>query len=246
MKRLLASGIGDIYQICKTFRGEERGDRHNPEFSMLEWYRTGYDLNALIHEVAELVHFVSPQHDSFELRTYQQVFEEFLQIDPFSESEHSLNLLCKQHCAYSGPALDRDSALNLLLSAKIESKLGKNKLLFLHDYPASQASLATVRKDAGGNLVANRFELYINGLELANGYHELQDADEQERRFNADNAQRARLGLPHVEQDKALIQALRAGMPACAGVALGLDRLLMVMGGYHSIDQVLAFPAEKA
>jgi len=245
MKRLLASGSGPIFQICKTFRNGERGRRHNPEFSMLEWYRPGFSLDDLMVETGALLTALIPVDTPITL-TYRDVFKRYLEIDPFQIDDGELASLVRTRCAYSGEALCRDDALNLLLSVCIEPYLGVEEPVFLTAYPASQASLAEVSQDAFGNRVAKRFELYIQGIELANGYQELTDAAEQARRFDADNIARREAGLPEMPVDERLLAAMSAGLPDCAGVAVGLDRLLMVQQRQSAIDDVIAFPIEKA
>lgn len=254
MKRLLAAGVGDIYQICKTFRKHERGQRHNPEFTMLEWYRLGFTLDQLMSEVFDLVEFVlgegrscEPQKRRFELLSYRDAFQRYLNIDPFKVSLAELDGLCYQYCQYQGPTLSREACLDLLLSHCIEPKLGcGDSATFLWAYPAAQAALAETFVERDGNTVAKRFELYLDGLEIANGYQELTDADEQRRRFEADNSERQALGLPVIPLDEHLLAAMQSGIPACAGVALGLDRLLMVKAKQSDIAAVLAFPFERA
>lgn len=254
MKRLLAAGIGDIYQICKTFRKHEYGQRHNPEFSMLEWYRVGFTLEQLMAEVFDLVEFVlgegrpcEQQKRRFELLSYRDAFLLYLNVDPFKASHAELDALCHQYCQYQGPELSREACLDLLLSHCIEPKLGRgDSATFLWAYPAAQAALAETFRDAHGNAVAKRFELYLDGLEIANGYQELTDAAEQRRRFEADNAERQALGLPELPLDERLLAAMQSGIPDCAGVALGLDRLLMVKAKQGDIAAVLAFPFGRA
>ncbi len=253
MKRLLAAGSGAIYQLCKCFRDAETGRRHNPEFTMLEWYRPGFSLEALMNEVAELVkQLLAGFSLPVRVVSYRQVFDIYLGIDPFIVSDSELRVLAEtktgwKQDAQAKAALARDDYLNLLLSSCIEPHLGKDEhgqpeLCFLIAYPASQASLARVKNDEYGQSVAERFELYIQGLEIANGYDELTDAQEQRQRFESDNQLRRQLGLPEVAIDKRLIAALTAGLPACSGVALGLDRLLMVRQQATSIDEIISFP----
>lgn len=247
MKRLLAAGSGDIYQICKTFRKHEFGQRHNPEFSMLEWYRQGFNLDDLMAEVFALISEVLPQTRALEILSYREAFGRYLALDPFSCDSAELSRLCLEHCSYEGPVLERDAYLDLLLSHQIEPHLGQgDKATFLWAYPASQAALAETLVDEDGNHVAMRFELYLNGLEIANGYQELTDAIEQRRRFEFDNAQRREMGIEEIPLDEHLIAALASGMPACSGVALGLDRLLMVHANTSKIQDVLAFPFDRA
>jgi len=260
MKRLLASGSGAIFQICKTFRNGESGSRHNPEFSMLEWYRPGFELTDLMLEVAELIETVLGEGVSFnkaqggikpDVLTYRDAFLKYLSIDPFKISDADLKRKSHELASYNGPELARDDYLNLLLSICIEPHLGishDDKLMpvFLCEYPPSQASLAQVSLSDGGIPVAQRFELYINGLELANGYFELTESEEQLARFEQDNLERNALGLPQIPIDLNLVEALRNGMPSCAGVALGLDRLLMIKTRAPSIQHVIAFPIDRA
>ena len=245
MKRLLAAGSGDIFQICKTFRNGETGQRHNPEFSMLEWYREGFSLQALMAEVEALIQAVGNVNPAVQL-SYRDAFLHYLSFDPFIISDAELAQKANELSAYNGPELSRDDTLNLLLSQFIEPKLGRSEPTFLTEYPESQASLAKVKTSANGYKVAERFELYLNGLEIANGYDELTDAQEQIKRFTEDNTIRRRLGLNEMPVDENLIAAMQTGLPTCSGVALGLDRLLMVIQGAAAIGQVLAFPIDRA
>lgn len=242
MKRLLASGSGSIYQICKTFRSGEVGGRHNPEFTMLEWYRAGMDLWALMDEVVALIQRVLDDGRSVESLSYADAFARYLEIDPFCCDLESLNALCVSRCGWSGQALARDDALDLLISTVIEPHLGNNCMTLLHSYPASQASLAQVMTDDKGRLVAQRCELYLDGLEIANAYEELLDESEQRQRFLADNEKRDEIGSFDIPLDERLLQAMASGLPDCSGVALGLDRLLMIKLGAKDISEVIAFP----
>lgn len=257
MKRLLAAGSGAIYQICKTFRDGESGRRHNPEFTMLEWYRPGFSLTQLMAEVAELVSEVlAPAKPAIKHISYRAAFELYLGIDPFTVTDTRLRELAEENTGFAPSnedslALSRDDCLNLLLSSCIEPYLGLDanaspELCFLSGYPASQASLAKLTQDEHGQAVAERFELYIQGLEIANGYFELTDAPEQARRFQEDNQQRKRLQLPEIPVDTRLLSALEAGLPECSGVALGVDRLLMIKLQASSIDEVISFPIRLA
>ena len=247
MKRLLAAGSGPIYQISRAFRDDERGRRHNPEFTMLEWYRPGFDHHRLMDEMDEVLAATlgSPPADRL---TYRQLFERELAVDPLRASDDALQAAIRR-CGIDEPAgLDRDGRLHLLMAFVLEPGLGRDRPLFLFDFPASQAALARIRpgESAGEPAVAERFEVYVRGLELANGFHELADAGEQRRRFEADLAERRRRGLPAVPIDERLLAALEHGLPDCAGVALGLDRLVMLAVGADSIDEVIAFPIERA
>ncbi len=250
MKRLLAAGSGSIYQICKVFRDGEAGRLHNPEFTMLEWYRVGFDHHALMDEVEALV--TETLYECTDLRpaerlTYRRAFREYAGIDPHETSVESLRECTLDHGVELAMGLEpdrRDAWLDLLLTHVVEPNLGDGRLTFLYDYPASQAALARVR--AGEPPVAERFELYLGGVELANGFHELGDAGEQRRRFEADNERRRAAGLPPVPVDERLLAALMHGLPDCAGVALGFDRLVMIAGRLQSIDKALAFPVARA
>lgn len=250
MKRLLAAGSGSIYQICKVFRDGEAGRLHNPEFTMLEWYRVGFDHHALMDEVEALV--TEMLHECVDLGpterlTYRRAFREYAGIDPHETSVESLCECARKHGVEMAMGLEpdrRDAWLDLLLTHVIEPHLGDGRLTFLYDYPASQAALARVRADEPP--VAERFELYLGGVELANGFHELGDAGEQRRRFEADNERRRASGLPPVPMDERLLAALAHGLPDCAGVALGVDRLVMAASRSRSIDETLAFPVSRA
>ena len=248
MKRLLAAGSGPIYQLCKAFRFEEQGRLHNPEFTLLEWYRTGFDHLDLMDDVERLLRHVLediPLLASVQHWIWRDLFREFAAIDPFAADVAELQaLLQRQGIETVGlQDADRDAWLDLVMTQLIEPRLGAG-LVFVRDYPASQAALARVRP--GNPPLASRFEVYLNGIELANGFHELADAAEQGRRFEAENAARARAGLPVLPVDRALLAALESGLPDCAGVALGLDRLLLLTCGAGHIDEVLTFPFATA
>ena len=250
MKRLLAAGSGCIYQIARVFRDDEWGRLHNPEFTLLEWYRVGFDHHRLMDEVAELMRellagrmvLAAPERLS-----YGAAFQRYLGLDPHRTTVAEL-ARCAQKQAVpippGMPATEIDPWLDLLLTHCIESHLGRGRLTFLHDYPASQAALARLRPDDPP--VGERFELYLNGIELANGFHELGDAYEQRRRFEAENAARRTRGQSEMPMDEQLLAALAAGLPDCAGVALGFDRLVMLAAGKQSLAEVLAFPFDRA
>lgn len=245
MKRLLAAGSGSVYQISKVFRNGERGRRHNPEFSMLEWYRTGLDDVALMAEVSDLVcgWLKCPRPKT---TSYRQAMIDWAGIDPFVISESELHQRCRQWLELEQlKDLSRDGCLDLLMSFAVEPNLGAETPVFINQYPASQASLARISQVDGFD-VAHRFELYIDGLELCNGYWELTCAVEQRNRFEADNRLRKAAGKPEMGVDEAFLTALEQGLPDCAGVALGLDRLLMLKIGTRDIADVLAFPLERA
>ncbi len=245
MKRLLAAGSGPIYQICKAFRRGEQGSRHNPEFSMLEWYRPGFSLEQLMDEVAQLLCLVLGERPIRHV-DYHNLFEEVLGLDVRQQSDAELCALSQRRHGIAAELLDRDSALNLLFSHDIEPRLGLDDYCFVYNFPASQAALAKLGEDARGHSVARRFEVFIDGVELANGYDELTDAAEQANRFARDCELRGARGLEIPPQDARLLAAINAGLPECAGVALGLDRLLMLKLGANSLADVLAFPIDRA
>ncbi len=245
MKRLLAAGSGAIYQICKAFRDGEAGRLHNPEFTMLEWYRPGFDHHALMDEVDELL-AETLAVPAAERCTYAQVFARHLELDPHASSAGRLRRRAAElglDAAGLDPE-DRDSWLQLLLACAVEPRLGRGRPTFVHDFPASQAALARVRP--GEPPLAERFEVYVEGVELANGFHELACAGEQRQRFAADLERRRAAGLPQVPVDERLLAALAAGLPDCAGVALGVDRLAMLAAGAESLAEVVSFPVERA
>ncbi len=249
MKRLLAAGMGDIYQICHVARALERGRLHNAEFTLIEWYRLGYSLEALMSEVEALVRELlgPPLHPSA-LRPAQQVSyrEAFLRaiaLDPFTAPPAQLAEHARR-AGFDGAAADRDELLELLMSTVVGPGLGEGALTFVYGYPATQAALA--RLDPDDSRAAQRFELYCDGIELANGFHELTSAREQRSRFDRDIKERRRLGLPDTSLDERLLAALEAGLPDCCGVALGFDRTLMLATGAERIDAVLPFPIERA
>jgi lysyl-tRNA synthetase class 2 len=240
MKRLLAAGSGSIFQIGHAFRQDEQGRLHNPEFSLLEWYREGYDYQQLMDEMELLIISLSLRQCNFSRTTYKQLFRQSLDlvIDEIDLAE--LRAECARKVAGCEPQdLDFDQCLDLLLAIVIAP--GMRGYQFVYDYPLSQAALARVSgSDAS---VAERFELFYDGVELANGFSELTDASQQRARFEADNLARVQKGLPQLDIDELLLAALSHGLDDCAGVALGLDRLLMVLLDLDSIDQVLTFQA---
>ena len=245
MKRLLASGSGPSYQICKVFRDDEHGRKHNSEFTMLEWYRLGFSLKDLMFEVADLLNVVLKQRFG-EVRptilSYKHAFMDRLDLNPLQATVQEL----KDCCRRVGLSLDlgdeRLGYIDLLFSHFVEPSLGFDTPVFLTDFPPEMASLAKTRVDDDGELVAARFELYIEGLELANAYDELIDADVLRSRFEADNAERERLGLHIMPIDEYLLAAL-PHMSECAGIALGIDRLLMVAMNQLKLEKVISFPA---
>ncbi len=241
LKRLLAAGVGDCYELGRVFRNGEAGGRHNPEFTMLEWYRTGWDHLRLIDETATLVRealALAGRDAGLEVVTYRELYRRELGIDPLlADVEVLRNALGDVRIDPAG--LERDDWLDLLMTHRLQPAFASDRMIAVHDWPASQAALARIRDDDPP--VAERFELYLGPIELANGYHELLDAAEQRRRFDADIAVRKRRGQPLPAIDTRFIAALQHGMPSCAGVALGVDRLLMVLLSTPRIADVLAF-----
>ncbi|MBP77480.1 MAG: elongation factor P lysine(34) lysyltransferase [Pseudomonadales bacterium] len=242
MKRLLAAGSGAIWQLCKVYRNGEIGRRHNPEFSMLEWYRPGFDHHQLMDEVDALVRAVLAGESARRV-TYAAVFAEHTGLDIHQCSDADLQSLAAARCGFQGE-LSRDGYLNLLFSECVEPRLQAPTMVYA--FPASQAALARVVEGDDRVPSAARFEMFVKGMELANGYFELTDADEQLRRFEADQAQREALGIAASPIDMPLVDALRSGMPSCAGVALGVDRLVMLALGASTIGEVIAFDTQRA
>ena len=239
MKRLLAAHGEPIYQIARAFRDGEAGPRHNPEFTLLEWYRPGFDHHKLMDEVAELL-LECLGEMPVARHSYHQLFLDELQVDPFSASSSELESCARQHMDAGSLEGDRDMWLDLLMSHMIEPRLQNRGLVFVYDYPASQAALSRI-EEVEGVRVGHRFEAYVHGVELANGYFELTDADEQRKRFELDNAKRRERGQPERPVDEFLLEALVQGFPDCSGVAIGVDRLLMLSAGIRDIRQTLAF-----
>jgi lysyl-tRNA synthetase class 2 len=248
MKRLLAADSGPIFQLARSFRDGEVGRRHNLEFTMLEWYRPGMALDALIEETSDLVRVVL-ERDPGPARClrYRALFQEALAIDPFTVDLQALRRLAGERGDLDMSGLSRDACLDLLMGLVIEPQLGGEGIEVVVDYPASQAALARRHRDPeDGEWVASRFELYLAGLEIANGYDELTDAEEQTVRFAADNAARRAAGLSEVDVDQHLLAALAHGLPAGSGVALGIDRLIQLALGKDSVAEVMAFAAPVA
>ena len=244
MKRLLAAGSGCIYQVSKVYRNEESGRFHNPEFSLLEWYRVGFDHHKLMDEMQSLLMFILdcevPSRCS-----YQDAFITLLQVDPLTASIEQLKV-AGAHLQL-GEVLDnetdKDTILQLLFCIAIEPKIGQSAPCFVYDFPASQAALARINQD--DNRVADRFEVYYKGIELANGFHELNNSQEQLVRFQADNVLRKNMGLAEMPIDHRFVACLDH-LPDCAGVALGLDRLLMLCSEQAHINDVLSFNVDNA
>ncbi len=245
MKRLLTAGSGDIYQIAKVFRDGESGRYHNPEFTMIEWYRVGQDHHQLMDDVEELLGCLIPAYciEHSERLTYQEAVQLHANVDALNDPD-ALLLACLESRGIDVPhdiRHDRDALLDLIMAVLVGPKLGSDRLTFVYDYPASQAALARIRGP-----VASRFELYLRGIELANGFHELGDAQEQRRRFMKDHEQRRARGLPIAPLDDHFLAALQHGLPDCAGVALGFDRVMMCATSAAHIDEVLTFPLSRA
>ncbi len=240
LKRLLAAGLGDCYELGRVFRNGEAGGRHNPEFTMLEWYRVGWDDRRLAQETVALVQralaLVGREADVL-TTTYRQLFLDGIGVDPFAATLEQLQAPLAQ-VRIDGEGLGRDDWLDLLMTHCLQPAFPHERITVVHDWPATQCALARIR--SGEPPVAERFELYLGSFELANGYHELNDAAEQRARFERDNRVRAARGLPQPPLDEALLQALD-GLPDCAGVAVGMDRLLMALRGTSRIADVLAF-----
>lgn len=240
MKRLLAAGSGDIYQICKTFRDGEQGRRHNPEFTMLEYYRLGFGLTQLMDELAQFAGDFLHIQSRLDL-TYQDAVHRFTGLNPFTVDQAVLRSRVAQFVG-DDLELDRDGCLDILMSHVVEPQLPSDTLVFIYDYPASQAALAKTYRGQDEFERARRFELYVNGLELANGYHELTDPVEQQRRF----AEQANMRARQQQDDQYFLEALEQGLPDCSGVAIGLDRLLMIKHQAAHISEVLSFDFSRA
>lgn len=246
MKRLLAAGSGDIWQVCRAYRDGESGRWHNPEFTLIEWYRLGIDHHAMMSDVERLVGAMLPASHDFDVAermTYREAVQLHAGVDAFDDPTPVL-VARLDSAGIDMPVelrSDRDACLDLIMSTLVGPQLGHDRLCFIYDYPASQAALARIQGE-----VASRFEAYLGGLELANGFHELGDAREQRARFERDLAERSRRGLPAMPIDERFLAALEHGMPDCSGVALGFDRLVMCAVGAKHIDEVLAFPFDRA
>lgn len=245
MKRLLAAGSGAIYQMGKAFRRGECGPRHNPEFTMLEWYRPGFDTAQLIEEVAQLVGTVIAARP-VRRDSWRTLFARHGALDVGAASLAELRERARVLAGEAVEEWSRDALLDLLFSECVEPCLGHDCLQFVDGFPTTRASLARVTVDTEGVAVADRFELFVDGVELANGYNELCDGGELRRRVALDNAARAAAGLQICEPDERLFAALASGLPESAGVALGVDRLVMIALGARRIDEVIAFAADRA
>jgi len=257
MKRLLADWNKPIYQICKAFRDDELGPNHNPEFTLLEWYQPGYDAVQLMDELADLVtnlcqlsKISTIDKMQFESFSYQQVFEGFVGVNPYQTTAAECYQFARSNNVEIPKGLVADDELNdwldWLLTQQVLPAFKKDGFTFLYDYPASQCALAKIAKNEQQVMVAKRFELFFGEIELANGFHELTDASEQLKRFQFENKRRRQAGKEPGQIDENFIAALHSGLPECSGVAIGLDRLLMVLTNNATIDQVLSFSWDRA
>lgn len=242
MKRLLVAGSGSIFQLCKAFRNGEIGRIHNPEFTLLEWYRLDFDGAALMQEVEALIRLVLPAISS-RYYTYQSLFETYVGINPHTVSLEQLHQALSPYNINNLKTLDHDTLLQSLMAHAIEPQLPPHEVTFVTEFPASQAALARLKKD--NPHVAERFEVYAGGVELANGFYELTDINEQRQRFEADTEKRKALGYPEVPIDPYFLAALTQGLPDCAGVALGIDRLIMLGWNTPQLAEVVSFVFEK-
>ncbi|MBS9779865.1 MAG: EF-P lysine aminoacylase GenX [Moraxellaceae bacterium] len=245
MKRLLATWQKPIYQICPVFRDDEMGNRHNIEFTMLEWYRPNFTLNQLASELSELLGEIYGSYQIIKQYRYSDAFLEYVGIHPLVASCTVLSAIAEDRGIMVDMGDDHQGWLDVLFSHLVEPKLGHDMPTLITDYPAVTASLAKISTDKDGYQVAKRFELYINGVEIANAYDELADGKELLERFQQDNQQRKKLGLPQIPIDKQLIKACD-DMPECSGIAVGIDRLLMVLTGANAIEEVINFPFTQA
>lgn len=246
MKRMLSAGSGDIYELGRVFRAAESGSNHNPEFTMLEWYRLGFSYHQLMDEVEDLVkNCADKAFDNWSTTklSYRELFQQYVGLDPFEADVATMAGAAAEH-GITDIELNRRQWLDLLISHIIQPALPKKALTFVHDFPAEQAALAKITDDSPP--IAQRFELYLGCNELANGYQELNDGNQQQQRFDAENAVRLSRGETMCQVDLNLVAALKSGMPECAGVALGVDRFLMAICQAKSINEVIAFPHSRA
>jgi elongation factor P--(R)-beta-lysine ligase len=240
MKRLLAAGSGAIYQIAHVFRDEESGKRHNTEFTMLEWYRTGFNYYQLMDEVGELMNYIGLETPA--KMTYAESFMQTVQLDPHTVDTKQLETLCR-HQGWDTKADDRHALLDFIFSEVVIKNIKHTKPLIIYDYPECMSALATLK--AGEPVVSERFELFMDGMEIANGFNELTNVNEQLERFEADLNKRRDKNIAEPAMDKYFLAALNSGLPECAGVAVGLDRLLMVLSGKDDIKEVSTFTLEN-
>ena len=243
MKRLLAAGSGPIYQICRAYRDGEAGGRHNPEFTMLEWYRPGFALDDLVQECLTLFAELFPGAQSKTYR-FRDLFRHVTGLDPLTTKDADLIAHAESHGAPEG--LTKTAAVDYLMATRVEAALPAEQLSVVTDFPGWAAALAQTCEDKDGTTVAYRFEIYYRGLELANGYQELTDAEEQRDRFDKDNMLRREQGFKPMNADPCLLAAMDHGLPDCSGVAMGVERLLMAQGAHGRIDGVQTFPWSRA
>ncbi len=250
MKRLLAAGSGSVFQICKAFRKGESGRFHNPEFSILEWYRVGFSLHQLMDEVVELTEEVLAEvYPINEVKkiSYTDLFEQVTGLNPLQFNQKNYARYARENALIDAATLcggDYSMWLDFIFSHKVQATLNDHTICLVYGYPAVQSSLARLNKE--NPAIADRFEVFINGVEIGNGFFELADAKEQDARFDKENISRKSKGLEQVEKDELFLDALASGLPDCSGIALGLDRLLMIMTNSEYLDDVLAFPFERA
>lgn len=255
MKRLLAAGAGDIFQICKAFRAKELGRLHNPEFTILEWYRLNFNHHQLIKEVVELLQYIlADLNIEYQVNkiSYREIFKQYVGVDPITSSLFDLQELAISKIDLSNKLQEyivdssKQDCQELLFNHIIEPAISKiGQIWCIYDYPAEQAALARIVIDKCGDPVGERFEVYINGIELANGYHELTDPKIQQQRFLADQVNRKELNKQYLAIDPYLLAALEFGLPECSGVALGLDRLLMIKSQANAIREVICFAYDQ-
>ncbi len=244
MKKLLCAGSGPIFQITKAFRMDEFGKYHNPEFSILEWYRPGYDYHRLMTEVFELVRDCL-ERQTMEKTSYRKLFLDVLQVDPLIASDIELQRLASSYFQNSQMEISRSEALDFLVSHVLQSELRERGVCFIFDYPEEQAGLASLKSLDDGTIVAERFELYVDGIELANGCTELSDSLEQKKRLITQNALKEKAGKQILPIDDRFLSAIESGLPFCSGVAMGLDRLLMLQSGRTNVSETLSFSWDR-
>ncbi len=248
MKRLLAAGSGSIFQICKAFRNGEAGRFHNPEFSILEWYRIDYTLKQLMDETAELIaELLGRSDDPAAIISYADIFEQVTGLDPLVFNQKSYAEYAKKNAIEDAILVCKDDHsmwLDFIFSFKVQPVLESKFICMVYGYPAIQSSLARVNKQ--NPAIADRFEVFIKGIEIGNGFFELSNVNEQEKRFEKENQFRQVKGLRVVDKDQKFLDALRSGLPDCSGIALGLDRLLMVIDDAELLNDVIAFPFDRA
>lgn len=246
LKRLLAADYGDVFSVSKVFRQGEVGRLHNPEFTMVEWYHVGWSHHQLMHEVGELLATLLPERSlrPYEKLSYREAFRRYTELDPFAVTTAELAQFAVDEGELPNVSMSRDDWLDLLVARKIYPQLGKGVVHLLYDFPASQASLAKIAP--GNRFVAERFEAIVDGIELANGFNELTDATELRRRFKSDERRRNNESKSLPALDRRFLAAVEAGLPQCAGVALGFDRLVMLALGAEDIREVIPFPATTA